>query len=325
MPGKTPEHWQERGWQAIALLPLTGLFCVLAAVRRGLYRLGLKRVQIHKVAVIVVGNISVGGSGKTPFVTWLAEQLLAAGYRPGIVLRGYGGKAHNWPQQVRADSDSFSVGDEAVLLASRTGCPVCAGPDRVADVCALVEHSDCDVVISDDGMQHYRMGRAMEIAIVDGQRRFGNRWCLPSGPLREPVKRLEKVDWTVVNGRAESGEYSMRLVGSRLFTLDRARQQRLSDLEGQTVHAVAGIGHPERFFASLRHQGLTVIPHPFPDHHAFEPADLDYADAAIPVLMTEKDAVKCAAFAQPHWWFLPVEAKLDEHLGPLILDRLRTL
>ncbi|SCZ67770.1 tetraacyldisaccharide 4'-kinase [Thiohalomonas denitrificans] len=293
------------------LLPLEGLFCGLSAMRRLAYRYGVLRIHRCAVPVIVVGNLTVGGTGKTPLVARLAVLLQQAGYRPGIVSRGYGGRAREWPQAVSGDSNPHHVGDEPVLLARTTGCPVMAGPDRAAAADALVQQG-VDAIISDDGLQHYRLGRSVEIAVLDGKRRAGNGHCLPAGPLRERTNRLGTVDWVVVNGEpASDSEQCMTFVPGRLHRIDGSESEGpLKDWAGKSVHAVAGIGHPERFFAMLKRAGLKVTAHPFADHHPYEPSDLAFKDDR-PVLMTEKDAVKCRSFAQPHWWTVPVTAELD--------------
>ncbi len=317
-----PERlWYGRSPWSQPLRPLGFLVCLAARLRRWAWRRGLRPVERLPVPVIVVGNITVGGTGKTPLVIWLARYLLEAGMRPGLVSRGYGGRARSWPQQVRPDSDPGVVGDEAILLTRGTGCPMAAGPDRVAAARALLAHHDCDVIISDDGLQHYRLGRDLEIAVVDGIRRHGNRRCLPAGPLREPVTRLDEVDFVVNNGGSGRLEYPMRLRGERACRLQDPGQCRRLDSFAGPVHAVAGIGNPRRFFDLLRSQGLEVIPHPFPDHHRFRRRDLEFGDD-LPVLMTEKDAVKCRAFGLDGLWSVAVRAEVDRRLGPRILERL---
>ncbi len=309
---------------ALPLVPVSWLFRALAVLRRQAYRSGV--FASHRTArpVIVVGNLTVGGSGKTPFVIWLAAQLHAAGYWPGIVSRGYGGKARRWPQQVRPDSDTSVVGDEAVLIARRTGCPMAVGPDRVAACRALLKYHDCDVIISDDGLQHYALQRDLEIVIIDGTRRFGNGFCLPAGPLREPPSRLKTVDLVVLNGGfPRSGETLMQLEGNTLCNpAEPTRCQPLSSLQGKAVHAIAGIGNPGRFFVRLREAGLQVEEHPFPDHHRFTAQDLVFNDDK-PVVMTEKDAVKCQQFAMSHHWYLPVTARLENGFAAHLLQLLK--
>lgn len=314
-------YWYNSSPVSLILLPLSWLFCAIAIARRWLYALDVLTSHKLPVPVIVVGNISVGGTGKTPLVTWLVAHLKAQGYQPGIVSRGYGGKANHWPQQVRPDSDPRMVGDEAILLSRRCDCPMSVGPDRVAAAKALLEYTDCDIIVSDDGMQHYALGRDIEIAVVDGVRRFGNGHCLPAGPLREPQSRLQSVDLVITNGIAGVREYSMKLEPDSLWNLASPQEHRpLSAFRGITVHAVAGIGHPQRFFDQLTDSGLTVMEHPFPDHHPFSREDIQFDDE-LPVLMTEKDAVKCLDFAQPRHWCVPVQARIDERFV-LVLDRL---
>lgn len=299
---------------------LSYIFRFLAFLRRIGYKILFFKVYRAPVPVIIVGNISVGGSGKTPLVDWLVRLLKNAGYHPGIVSRGYGGKASHWPQQVRPDSDTSIVGDEAVLLARRCQCPMAVAPDRPAAVRELLKHHKVDIIISDDGMQHYALGRDIEIAVIDGERRYGNRYCLPAGPLREPVSRLDKVHFRVINGgTAEPNEFQMNLEMTRIFNLaDSGQEKSVRDVVGKKVHAVAGIGNPGRFFAQLASLGVEVEEHPFADHFDFTEADIRFDDE-IDVLMTEKDAVKCERFANSHHWYVSVDAVLDPELGQEIL------
>lgn len=318
--------WYSKNIGSALLLPVSWVFRLGAAVHRGCYRLALIKPQVISVPVIVVGNISVGGTGKTPLVTWMVDYLRQRGYRPGIVSRGYGGKAKHWPQQVRQDSDPTMVGDEAVLLARRCLCPIAVGPDRVAAARALLEYTDCDIIVADDGLQHYRLHRDIEIAVVDGVRRFGNQRLLPAGPLREPVARLQHVDAVVVNGLAGRGEFSMKLLGSTLSNIASPQQTyEAGAFPARKVHAVAGIGNPKRFFEHLRKLGLEVIEHPFPDHHPYTAQDIAFEDD-LPVIMTEKDAVKCQRFATPRHWVLPVTAEMQdtfEHRFNLLMKRMQ--
>ncbi len=260
--------------------------------------------------MIIVGNITVGGSGKTPLVIRLVELLREAGYQPGIVSRGYQGGSRYWPRRVTADSDPREVGDEPVLLARRCRCPVVVDPDRVSAAQTLLRSSDCDVILADDGLQHYRLARDLEIAVID-TRRLGNRACLPAGPLREPPGRLRSVDFVVGNGLAQEGEVLMVLAGERVVNLrDEGVSCTLKMLQGSLVHAVAGIGNPTRFFNHLRQQGIRVLEHAFPDHYDYTIEDLDFSDE-LPVLMTEKDAVKCRDWVDDRCWYVPVQAQLD--------------
>ena len=322
-------NWLGKRWYSsktsILLLPLEWLFRLLVVLRRLAFRVGLMPSYAVAVPVIVVGNISVGGTGKTPLVVWLVSLLQKAGYRPGIVTRGYGGKAERWPQQVRADSDPVMVGDEPVMLAQRCACPIIAAPDRVAAAKALLNHSKCDLIITDDGLQHYRLKRDIEIVVIDGERRFGNGHCLPAGPLREPRSRLDEVDFVIANGLAGRGEFAMSLEEAGLRSLGNdGLVTTFDEFAGQRVHALAGIGNPQRFFQLLRSRGLEVIEHSFPDHHDYQPQDLDFSDT-LPILMTEKDAVKCRRFANQQMWYVPVNAHLPEPMALRLLQMLKKL
>jgi tetraacyldisaccharide 4'-kinase len=328
-----PVFWRKRSWHAVLTLPAATLFRSLAALRRGLYRHGILHREQLPVPVIVVGNIAVGGSGKTPAVLWLVEALRKDGRHPGIVLRGHGGRvtATDAPHLVVADSDPDFYGDEPVMLARQAGCPVAVGRDRPAAARALLaRHPECDVIVSDDGLQHYRLARTVEIAVVD-ETVLGNCWPLPSGPLREPLARLAGVDLILAHGelspslRVQTGTVpvaSMRLAGERFRSL--ARPDEWCDagaFAGKKVHALAGIGQPQRFFDQLAKMGLDVIPHPFPDHYRYRAADLDFAPGEIK-LMTSKDAVKCAVFAPPDAWELPVRAIIDAGAIAPVLEKL---
>ena len=303
------KFWYRRGLLAWLLWPASVVFAVFVLTRRVLYWLRILRSVHPGIPVIVVGNLTVGGSGKTPLVIWLAEFLKSKGWTPGIVSRGYGAKVDS-PRAATMASDAKEVGDEPVLLARRAGCPVWVGPDRVRVAAALrgVEPK-VDVLILDDGLQHYRIRRDLEIALVDA-RGFGNGFRLPAGPMREGRLRLKTVDAVVSHG-AEVAGFAMVLEGDAVHRMTDARQrQPLKSFAGQKVHAVAGIGDPTRFFLALGKAGIRVLPHPFPDHHPFTPRDLEFGDG-LPVMLTEKDAVKLRGAAQPHWWVLPVSAKLD--------------
>lgn len=315
--------WYQGGLAVLPLLPLSWLFRCVVAVRRWFYKKEILKINRFSVPLVVVGNITVGGTGKTPFVIWLSQFLRDAGYRPGIVLRGYGGNATEWPQRVDSDSDPLLVGDEAVLLYQRCRCPTAVGPDRSAAVNALLQDGKCDIIISDDGLQHYAMGRDIEVVIVDGQRRFGNGKLLPAGPLREPVTRLSDVDLVIVNGgETREGESSLTVSGCYLYNLhNRSRRVELSQFAGEAVHAVAGIGNPQRFFEFLSSAGVAVIAHPFADHHAYQASELMFGDEKA-VLMTEKDAVKCAHFVNENVWVVAIEmapsAQVEEQLCSLL-------
>jgi tetraacyldisaccharide 4'-kinase len=295
-----------------ALWPVSLVYLALARLRRTAYRRGWRPTVEAAVPVIVVGNVSVGGTGKTPFVIWLADQLRQRGRRVGVVTRGYRGKGTEWPKAVTAASDPREVGDEPVLLARRTGCPVVAGPDRVACVEALLETARVDVVLSDDGLQHYRLARAFEIAVVDGVRGMGNGLCLPAGPLREPPSRLQEVDAIVVNGGTwgHAGVFRANAVVTRIYHLKDGTQRTLESFRSQTVHAVAGIGNPQRFFDLLADAELDVVPHSHEDHAEIGLDQLRFDEPGA-VLITEKDAVKCEHLKPDGVWCVVVDLQFD--------------
>ncbi|OMH25257.1 tetraacyldisaccharide 4'-kinase [Motiliproteus sp. MSK22-1] len=306
----------------LPLWPVEKLFVFLAHRRRTAFGKGLKTVWQAPVPVIVVGNISVGGVGKTPVVVHLVELLIQFGFRPGVVSRGYGGNAPDYPYRVVASSNAADSGDEPLMIAQRCGCPVVVDPDRAQACRALLESGEVDVIISDDGLQHYRLSRDIEIAVVDGARGLGNGHCLPVGPLREPPARLDEVDFCIVNGGGwkHCNSYPMSLNVSSIQTL---LAEPVQLLPGK-VNAVAGIGNPQRFFKTLRSLGFEVIEHSFADHHHFSANDLLF-DNDFPVIMTEKDAVKCRAFAADNRYYLPVSAELPEVFEKQLLDQLNRL
>ena len=316
----TPGYWydEEKPLQFYLLIPVSWALCLLIWLRRALYRLHVLPRYRASVPIIVVGNLTVGGSGKTPLVIWLARFLEDKGYRPGIVSRGYGGKAKSWPQQVRSDSDYVSVGDEAVMIAARTECPMAVGPDRPQVVRSLLEHHDVNVILSDDGLQHYALRRDIEIAVVNGERRFGNGYCLPAGPLRERPARLDEVDIIVVNGEGERREHPMSVSNQFAVNMKTAEIKPLTEFSTSRIHAVAGVGHPGQYFGALRAVGLDIQEHEFPDHYRFSEADIDFGDG-LPVLMTEKDSVKCVRFTNTHLWCVPASVELGNAFGRRVL------
>lgn len=330
MAAAAPSFWQGRGWRAVLLLPLSLLFLLLSSLRRLAYRWGVMKTVHIPVPVIIVGNIAVGGSGKTPVVAWLAQRLRMHGFTPGVVSRGYG-RSGETPQVVSLGDSATEVGDEPLLLARLTGGPVVVGRDRPAAIAHLLTRQpDVDVILSDDGLQHLALGRDLEVLVVDEQV-LGNRWQLPAGPLREPVSRLRDADLVLLHGPVSDGlrqtlgavrTAPMRLVGDHFESLcDPARQRPPEAFMGLRVHAVAGIGRPERFFDQLRAMGLDVVPHPFPDHHPFTADDLAFP-AGEPILLTGKDAVKCAPFAPADTWVFPVVADIPEAAVQPVLEKL---
>ncbi len=317
------ELWLVRRWYGprpiLALLPLSWLFGGLGALRRWLYRRALLKAPPRAVPVLVVGNLTVGGAGKTPTVLALIEGLRARGWRPGVISRGHGGDAHAaalLPEQ----PDPRRFGDEPSLIRIRSGVPVAVARRR-SDAAALLERTgEVDLLIADDGLQHYALARDVEVLVIDGERRFGNAALLPAGPLREPLARADACAARVCNGGTpQSEEWSMQLQAQALRALT---GDGVPPPSAGRVHAVAGIAHPARFFASLRALGFEPIEHAFADHHPFVAADLEFADD-LPVLMTEKDAVKCAGFASARCFYLPVSASLPEALFDLLHARLQ--
>ncbi|MEY7147799.1 tetraacyldisaccharide 4'-kinase [Enterobacter cloacae] len=303
----------------LLLLPLSWLYGLVSGIIRLLYRLGLKRAWRAPVPVVVVGNLTAGGNGKTPVVIWLVEQLQKRGIRPGVVSRGYGGKAAHYPLLLTLDTTTAEAGDEPVLIYQRTGAPVAVSPVRSDAVQALLAEHDVQIIITDDGLQHYALARDKEIVVIDGVRRFGNGWWLPAGPMRERASRLKSVDAVIVNGGvAQPGEIPMQLQPGMAINLLTGERQAVSRLPA--LVAMAGIGHPPRFFATLEQCGARLEKRvPLADHQALVAEQVDaLTTSGQTLIMTEKDAVKCRAFAKENWWYLPVDAELSgeqpEHL-----------
>jgi tetraacyldisaccharide 4'-kinase len=330
------EQWLTQLWYRESagpslLQPLAWLYGLVSLVRRHAYARGWLKTQRAQKPVIVVGNLTVGGTGKTPLVAWLAEQLSASGLKVGIVSRGYG-RSKGVPQVVHLESGWRDVGDEPFLLRQLTGCDTVVAQDRFAGARQLVALG-VDVVIADDGLQHLRLARDCEIVVVDGARGFGNGRLLPAGPLREPASRLRQASVVVVNGVPEHASLlvgqdrlaltalQMSLYGAEAYRLDGlAGPQSLQHFSGRRVHAVAGIGNPGRFFRDLRAHGIDVIEHPYPDHHPFVAADLTFEDE-LPVLMTQKDAVRCRSLANARLWYVPVVARFGDAAARELLTR----
>lgn len=316
-------------WRTV-LTPLSRPFGLLVRVRRRLYFSGILEQRAAPVPVVVVGNVTVGGSGKTPVTLWLAECLKARGLKPGIASRGYGGRVGRWPLHVTDASDPATVGDEPLLLARRAVCPVAVHPDRAA-AAGLLAGMGCDVVLLDDGLQHYRLKRDFEIAVVDGARGFGNGALLPAGPLREPVARLESVDRVMLKGPGDAATGTLnaldadvtpfRLVVRNVQSMRGGRKMSIDEFADRSVHAVACIGDPEGFFNLLRAHRIEVVPHPFADHARLSPADLAFGDER-PVLMTEKDAVRSERIVPPHTWLVAVDVEVAPGADLAWLDAL---
>lgn len=315
--------WYSKSGLSMILRPLAWIYCALVFLRRNAYRIGVLKSKKFDIPVIIVGNLTVGGTGKTPLVIWLVNYLKRAGYKPGVISRGYSGQAHYWPQQVRPDADPIMVGDEAVVIARQTGCPMAVGPRRIDDCEALIKYANIDVIVSDDGLQHYALQRDVEIVMLDGVRRFGNNHCLPAGPLRERPQRMQYADFIVTNGIPGKGEYAMRFNGQRVVNVISNQSMTLADIKNHDVIAIAGIGNPDRFFNFLRSYGVRLSAHAFPDHHIYNATDLGFAGDKM-LLMTEKDAVKCQRFARENWWYLPIEVELDDEFGRRLIDLLES-
>lgn len=322
-----PTWWYGSGTPPLQARITARLYGSVVNLRRGLYRRGWLRAQKIDAPVIVVGNFTAGGSGKTPLVIAIVNRLRAAGWNPGVASRGYGRAEPNSARWVEAGSDPGTHGDEAVLIARRTGAKVRVDADRVSAARSLVD-AGCDVIVCDDGLQHLRLKRDIGIEVIDAARRYGNGRLLPAGPLRELPSEADSVDFRVVNHgviaeipEPELGEWPMRQVFGHPFPLHGARARPFDEFVGRRVHAMAGIGHPDRFFDLLRAQGLGVVPHPFSDHHRYVSEDFDFG-SALPIFMTEKDAVKCARFAPEDSWCVAIEARLPEAFWIALEDKL---
>ncbi|GAB3385189.1 tetraacyldisaccharide 4'-kinase [Lysobacter fragariae] len=325
-----PAYWYGEGQPPFFTRVLSAVYTGVTGLRRSLYDKNWLRRRHPGVPVVVVGNISVGGTGKTPMTIALVERLRAEGWNPGVASRGYGRDDPALALWAEADSDPMNVGDEPALIVRRTGVKLRIDRDRYAAARELAQ-TGCDIVLCDDGLQHYRLARDIEIEVIDGRRRYGNAQLMPAGPLREPVERAQHCDFRVVNlggmtpmgatAGAGFGEWPMRLLADQATPITGGRARNLASFAGQRVHAVAGIGDPERFFGMLRGLGIAVVPHAFSDHHRFEASDFEFG-SKLPVLMTEKDAVKCQAFATDDFLSVPVRAELPEAFWVAFLDKL---
>ncbi|MCT4701117.1 tetraacyldisaccharide 4'-kinase [Enterobacteriaceae bacterium H20N1] len=317
--------WSGKSSLYLLLLPLSWLYGLVSGAIRLSWKLGLRKAWRSPVPIVIVGNLTAGGNGKTPVVIWLVEQLQARGIRVGVVSRGYGGKAESYPLILTPQTTTAQAGDEPALIYQRTGAPVAVAPERSAAVKALIEHAQPQLIITDDGLQHYALARDKEIVVVDGLRRFGNGWWLPAGPMRERVGRLKSVDAVITNGgEAQAGEIAMHLRPGDAVNLLSGERRPVQAL--QNVVAMAGIGHPPRFFATLKQCGITPVKTvSLADHQALAEAEVArLLNKDQTLLMTEKDAVKCRNFVEGHknWWYLPVDAHLAQ---PQAEQLLRTL
>ena len=322
-----PRYWYSRSFHflTVLLLPFSWLFALIVQFRRWLYQVGLLKTQRFPVPIIVVGNIVVGGTGKTPCVLWLVNFLEKHGYSPGIVSRGVGGIKHQQAHIVQSTDSPQRVGDEAVLLRRNTQCPIVVCLNRAEAVRKLLKQFTCNIVISDDGLQHYSLGRDIEIVMIDGVRYFGNLHLLPAGPLRESVKRLHNVDFVVVNGGDERNAYTMTLLPTQFVSMNNFQEKiDCVHFPYKNIHAVAGIGHPERFFSTLKTLGFTIKPHSFKDHYSYDAHDFEFKDE-YPIVMTEKDAVKCFSFADQRYWYLSITAKMNKRLEQELLLKIKKL
>jgi tetraacyldisaccharide 4'-kinase len=299
------------GHPALALLrPLECLYRRVVNGKRARFVAGQGDIYKAPVPVIVVGNITVGGTGKTPLILWMIDYCRKGGLRVGVVSRGYGARPPSLPWRVLAQHSADQVGDEPLLIVKRTGVPLMIDPDRAQAVRGLLAQEPLDLILTDDGLQHYRLARDLELVLIDAARGLGNRRCLPAGPLREPVERLQSVDALLYNGASEDRDdgYAFKLQPSALVNLLTGERQPVDYFPaGQALHAVAGIGNPQRFFNTLEGLHWRPVPHAFADHAVFSPQALAFTPD-LPLVMTEKDAVKCSSFAAANWWYLAVEA-----------------
>lgn len=315
--------YQVTRWWHWIFYPLSLLFFAVSTVRRFLYKKSLFKSVKNELPVIVVGNISVGGNGKTPFVIWLCELLIKHGYKPGVISRGYGGKSDHYPLLVTKQVSGREAGDEPVMIFKRLGIPIVVDPNRCDAAAYLSDKGLADIIVTDDGLQHYALQRDIEIVVVDGKRRFGNQKLLPMGPLRESLSRLKEVDFIINNGGQLAGEISMSLAPERCLAVDGGdRSLPLNSV----VNACAAIGYPQRFFDTLEKQNIKLNKTiEFADHHAFSKDDFTQFDNDIPLLMTEKDAVKCNEFAKLNWWYMPIQAQLPTSFEQQLIDKIREI
>ena len=327
MRDKLQQGWQRAGWLNYLLFPLSLVYGLLMLARMHCYRLGVfKRISLA-VPVIVVGGVTVGGSGKTPVALSLVRHFQDKGFRPGVVCKGYKGHSPFWPREVNDSTTAALVGDEAQLIYELTGAPVVAGPERARNGVWLIDKFDCNILFSDDGFQHHALERDLDILVLDGQAGYGNGWCLPAGPLREFRSQIKRADVVLVNGANEESRFEgldasrMSVRISEAYNLSGGIWKQLSEFTGEPVHGVAGVGNPARFFRQLEQIGIDLVRHPFPDHHQFEESDLDFGDGRL-ILMTEKDAIKCRDMTIANkLWAIPAIIEIDQ----CVFDRINQL
>lgn len=317
--------WYSRSKIVYLLLPFSFLFWLISTIRRVLFQSGILSAYKAPVPVVIVGNLSVGGNGKTPVVVWLVQQLQARGLTCGVISRGYGSQSEIFPLLVNAETDPIQGGDEPVLIAKRTGAPVCISPDRRQAVELLLSRYPCDVLVSDDGLQHYKLRRDIEIVVMDAVRGLGNGWVLPAGPLRELPSRLASVDLIITNGGENAySDAVMRLNPHYAINLVTNEKRELGVFK--RAIAIAGIGNPTRFFNMLQAEGIQLVTsQAFRDHQQFDPELFARFDSTLPLLMTEKDAVKCDRFSQRNWWYVPVDAEISGEKSAALLDKIEQM
>jgi len=337
MIDKLQQGWEQAGWRNWLLLPLSLIYSELMKLRHWLYKARILRSHSLPVPVIVVGNLTVGGTGKSPLVVALVKYLHQQGFRPGIISRGYGGHSSFWPRIVVAEDGAEEVGDEPLMLFQLTGVPVVVGPDRVLSGQMLMDKMGCDIIVSDDGFQHLALERDIDVVVIDGDKEFGNGLCLPSGPLRESKAAMSRANLVVINGETPSSifsDFAMNIVPSNLRPLrDNEDDAAISQFTGNrvgTTYAIAGLGNPQRFFNALEQMGVHFVAKPFDDHHKFVAGDFGFLKAGDSVIMTAKDAVKCKLLAN-NWpggvegWVLPVSAHLDPAFFSAISEKIRAI
>ena len=319
--------WKNRNPIALLLWPISLVYCAIASLRRLVYARGLVPVAQFSQPIIAVGNLTVGGTGKTPFTIWLANYLSEHGFNPGVVSRGYGRQDMSKSLMVNANSDPMEVGDEPLVIAKRTRVPVAVARNRSDAVRLLLEKTDCDIFVCDDALQHYSLAADLSIALIDAKSRFGNGYCLPAGPLREPRSRLNSVALKLVKGEGRGTEHSMRYQIAQVINVkDNKKKQTAEFLHGRKITAVAGVANPDNFFDMLQDLDIEFTGISFPDHHKFTDKDFISIDKSdVTLVMTEKDAVKCQKFARDNWWYVAIDTTVSEQFVAILSDKISEL